>query len=85
MQAIITKYLGATDFRGARVKATCQVGSITLSWDYALNFEQNHDAAARALANKLGWLFPRSGSHAWDLVSGGMPDGNGNCYVLVPR
>lgn len=55
MQAIKTQYFGATNHRGARVKATCDAGSITVAWDYELSTEGNHHAAARALQNKLGW------------------------------
>lgn len=55
MQAIETKYLGPTNSRGSRVKATCEAGSITLSWDDALNPSDNHDAAARALILSLEW------------------------------
>ena len=51
--AIVTKYLGPTNTRGARVKATCDAGSVTVAWDYALNEEDNHNAAARALILKL--------------------------------
>lgn len=55
MQAITTKYIGPTNVRGSRIKATAQAGSITLNWDHSLNPDQNHCAAAKALANKLGW------------------------------
>ena len=55
MQAIQTKYLGATNHRGERVKATAAAGSVTLSWDYELNNEGNHRAAAEALMEKLDW------------------------------
>jgi hypothetical protein len=54
-QAIQTKYFGPSDVRGARVKAYADAKSIILSWDHALNAEQNHIAAARALARKLDW------------------------------
>ena len=54
-QAIITKYFGPTNTRGSRVKATCEAGSITVAWDYALGIEDNHKAAARALISRLGW------------------------------
>lgn len=79
MQAITTKFLGPTNFRGSRVKATCQAGSLTVSWDHALDSEANHDVAARMLAEKLGWVAPHYGR----LVGGGLPDGRGNCYVFV--
>lgn len=79
MQAITTRFLGPTNFRGSRVKATCQAGSLTVSWDHALDSEANHDVAARMLAEKLGWIAPHYGR----LVGGGLPDGRGNCYVFV--
>lgn len=50
---ITTKYIGPTNFRGSRVKATSASASITLPWDPALNPSDNHDRAARALAEKL--------------------------------
>jgi hypothetical protein len=75
-QAIVTKYLGPTDFRGSRVKATADAGSITIGWDDALDTNENHDRAARALCIKLGWK-PRG------LVGGGLPQSmGGNCYVF---
>lgn len=74
-QAITTKYLGPTDTKGSRVKATAAAGSITVHWDYELNESRNHLAAARALADKFGW------SGEW--VAGGLPNGAGNVYVDV--
>ena len=54
-KAITTKYLGPTNVRGSRVKATAEAGSITLHWDHALNCDDNHMIAAKALAAKYGW------------------------------
>ena len=54
-QAIVTKYHGPTNTRGARVRATAEAGHVTLSWDHALGVTENHAAAARALAEKFGW------------------------------
>jgi hypothetical protein len=54
-QAIQTKFLGPTNFRGSRVKATASAGSITIAWNHALGIEGNHLAAARAFAQKFGW------------------------------
>jgi hypothetical protein len=73
-QAITTKYLGATDHRDARVKATAYAGSVTVSWDHALDCDDNHTAAAVALCRKYGWR--------GELHGGGMPGGRGNCYVF---
>src|SRR4051812_13534711 len=75
--AINTKFLGPTDSRGARVKATSQAGSLTLAWDHALGASDNHAAAASALASKLRW--------AGQWIAGGMPDGCGNVFVCLRR
>jgi hypothetical protein len=74
-QAIETKFLGPTNFRGSRIKASAQAGSITVSYDHALSSEENHTAAARALASKLGWSL--------SLIGGGNAKGNGNVYVYA--
>lgn len=54
-QAIITKYLGPTNFRGSRIKAKCYGGSVTVSYRCELNTDQNHLEAAKALQAKMGW------------------------------
>lgn len=77
MQAITTKYLGPTNYRGSRVVAKCQAKRLTVSWDDALNAEQNYNAAARMLAERLGW------HGTWH--GGALPDGTGNVYVCAER
>jgi hypothetical protein len=79
MQAILTKFLGPTNHRGPRVVARCQAGRLTFTWDDALSADQNHDAVARGLAQKLGWGEDTHGR----LVGGDLPNGTGNCYVFV--
>lgn len=76
MQAIETKFLGPTNTRGARVKAACEAGSVTMSWDYGLNTEGNHDAALEALVTKLGWF------GVW--ARGWLPN-VGNVYVSISK
>lgn len=75
MQFISTKYLGPTNHRPGRIKAWASFApaTVTVPYDHALSQEGNHDAAAKALAVKLGW--------AGDWVSGGGIDGN--VYVFV--
>ena len=75
MQAITTKYIPATNFRGSRIKASCQAGSIILHWDDSMNSENNHRNAAMQLAGKLGW------HGQW--YGGGMPDGKGDVFVCA--
>jgi hypothetical protein len=77
-QAIVTKFHGPTDHRGARVKATADAGSITLPWDHALWVEDNHRTAAIALARKLGWC------EREDQWVGGSTPGAGFAFVLLP-
>jgi hypothetical protein len=77
-QAIVTKYIGPTNSKGARVKATAEAGSITLSWDHALNAGDNHRTAAEALAKKFHWPYER-------LIGGGMPNNSGYCFVMFDR
>ncbi len=55
MQAIQTKYLGPTNFRGSRVKAMAQSGSVTVGWNDAYDTDDNHRNAALTLAKRLGW------------------------------
>ena len=56
MQAIITKYLPATETKGSRFKATAEAGSVVVPYDHALDTEGNHIAAAKALCKKMGWV-----------------------------
>ena len=72
-QAIVTKYHGPTDTKGSRVSARCQAKRIFVSWDDGLDVDANHAAAARNLAEKLGW------GGKWH--GGGLPCGAGNVYV----
>ena len=68
MQTIITKYLGPTNHRGSRYKATHtgNFTSVTLNADYSMNAEANHVEAALALAEKLGWEGDYTGGHTQD-------------------
>jgi len=72
-QAIETKYYGPTNYRGSRIRVRCQARTIFVSWDHALGVEDNHDAAAKTLAEKLAWC------GTW--FSGALTDGSGNVYV----
>lgn len=77
MQAIETKFLGPTNTKGARIKASAQAGSVTIPFDYGSWVEHAHDQALRALVAKLGW---------WGVwARGGTADGTGNVYVCISR
>jgi hypothetical protein len=56
MKAIKTKYHGPGNVKGSRISATDEDGNrIILSYDHALNAEENHKAAALALISKMKW------------------------------
>lgn len=85
MQAIITKYLPATNTRGSRIKASCERGSTTIDYPHELSGDAVHIAAADALVAKFvkedkakygiernPWESPR--------VCGGLPNGYVHVY-----
>jgi hypothetical protein len=73
VQAIVTKFIGPTNTRGSRIKATAAAGSVTVAYEHALNIEANHARAAEALANKFKWR------GTW--AQGGAPGDSGYCFV----
>jgi hypothetical protein len=75
LQAITTKYLGPTNHRGSRIKATSYRGSLTIPWDAALDTADNHTAAARAAAQKWGW------TGLW--TGGSLPRNTGYAFVCM--
>ena len=75
LQAITTKYIGPTNTKGSRIKASCAAGSLTVHYDDGLNSEEAHAAAAKALIAKMGW------TGNWHI--GGLPDDRGYCFVCV--
>lgn len=89
MQAIISKYLPATNRLSSRIKATCARGSITRSYPHDLSGDACHAFVANLLVEKFvaedakqygtkpdknPWSKPR--------VLGTLPDGN-VCHVFT--
>jgi hypothetical protein len=87
-QAIETKYLPATDYKGSRIKATCDRGSLTVSFNHDLDANENHIAAAKALvaqfiaedAEKYGSNADKN-PRAKPFLSGGLK--NTVCHVFT--
>ena len=67
MQAIRTRYVAPTSYKGAKIAATCAAGSKSIPWNDALSNEENHNAARKALCAKLEW--------SGEMVSGTFTDG----------
>lgn len=65
MQAITTKYIDPTSTHGARIKATCTDGSLSIPYPRELTGEDAFAKAAMALVRKLGWVktCPKTGNH----------------------
>lgn len=75
-QAIVTKYLPATNTRGSRIKASAQAaGSVIVPWDDALGIDSNHVAAAKALQAKYDWK--------WSMATGVALNGD-YVHVMLP-
>lgn len=53
MQAIITRHLPATDKLGARIKATCERGNLTLPWPHELSGDAVHRFAVQELCRRF--------------------------------
>lgn len=81
MQAIITKFLPASDLRGIRVEGTCDAGTITVGYNYRLNDEENHRSAALAIVDAFGC----SSDHCGAMIGGQMPGDLGYCWVFPSR
>jgi hypothetical protein len=90
MQAIQTKYIPATNHKPSRIKAWCERGSITVSYDYELGDEGAAQVAVNALVSRFAeqdrknygtpvegnpWLRP--------MACGGLPSG-GYAFVFIP-
>ena len=88
MQAIKTKFIGPTNTRGARIKASCEAGEVTIPYPYGLDVIAAHRSAARALLDKIASDCERihqlAGDH-WRWADEEMATGSilGPCYVHV--
>ncbi len=56
MRAVECKYIGPTNYRSSRIKASAGKGiSVTIPYPYELSGEDVYKAAALALIEKMGW------------------------------
>lgn len=79
MKAIRTRYLGPSNVKGSRCKASDEDGNqITIGWDNSLNSKGNHRKAAEALCRKMGWSLDHS-----ELIQGSL--GKDEVFVFFDR
>jgi hypothetical protein len=84
-QAIVTRYIGATNSRGSRIKAYCSRGSITIGYPHDKSGHECHIEAARALLARFAEEDGNGKSwgdiDAW--IIGGMPEASRDSYCFV--
>lgn len=51
---IRTRYQGPTDWKGSRITATTKGRRLSVPWRYELSTGENHQRAARLLAERIG-------------------------------
>ncbi|AKA60938.1 hypothetical protein [Enterobacteria phage JenP1] len=78
-QAIITKFLAATNTLGPRVVAKSWNSKVTVGWDYRLDIIGNHRAAAEELIKKLN---AKAGVEFEILAGGELPDQSGYAFII---
>ena len=86
MDAITTKYLGPTNYRGARIVATrgdrhdLSYRRITINYDYALDESYNHLRAAESLLSEYNRTVYADLDHEATIIAHGtIPTG----YVFI--
>lgn len=89
-QAIVTRYICPTNTRGARIRATCDRASITISMPMEHSGADAHAVAVRALLDKFHKEDASDGDfrfRSWPAfdrwVCGGMPQASKDAYVWV--
>jgi len=90
-QAIVTKYIGATNTRGSRIKATAERGTLSIPYPHEINSGEVHAYAAQKLcemfaaADLAQYGIPIT-KNPWSrsFVSGAMPgSGCTECHVFI--
>lgn len=87
-QAIVTRYVCPTNFRGARIKAFCSRGQILIPYpDEANQGQDAHTVAFRALLAKFAKEDKADGRGTWPShekwVCGQLPQSCKDAYVFV--
>lgn len=76
--SITTKFIAPTNHRGARIKATCQAGSVTIPYPHEVGQTEAHWEAVRELLTRKGL----SWGERWAIGSQG-PSASGYSFTPV--
>lgn len=80
-QALITKFVGPTNTKGARIQVKGWINAAYYAWDHALSVEENHAVAVGHYVYELNK--ERAGDYQWSIISGGsMPDSSGYAFII---
>lgn len=77
MQAITTKFIGPTNFRGSRISAKFGSSRMIVAYDNSMSPHKNHEQAALAILKKQGL------DDKYNLVRGSLD--NGYVFVLLEK
>ena len=80
---VTTKFFGPTNSKGSRVQVKTWMKTHYVSWDHALNSEENHSVAVAQVVYELNKERGRDSLVSWAIVGGGMmPDDSGYGFVV---
>lgn len=82
-QAILVKYHGPTNTKGARISATCAGGRVYVPREYDVNINDDYARASGALIAKMGWVVDQGAAYLGRWVGGTLPNGD-VAFVFVP-
>ncbi len=89
-QAILVKYLPATNFKGSRLKAACERGSITIPYPHELSSDDRGYLAAEQLCEKFAKEDEKNygtpiQKNPWmrRKIGGALPNNKGYAFVFV--
>lgn len=75
MKAILTRYHGPSNVKGARISATAGKNRVFISYPHELSGDEPHRMAAYALRDKMNWK--------GELIGGGFENGD-MAWVFAP-
>lgn len=93
-QAIVSKFFGPTNTRGARIQVTSWQGKTTFAYDYGLEASDNHLAAIKEHIAKISkdatnridspieYKIIGESENYWEFM-GAVPAGNGYIVVVI--
>lgn len=84
-RVITTRYIGPTNYRPGRIRATSTNGEkITVSWNHDIGMDENHTAAAVELSKRLDAQYGETRSVS-RIIRGNLPSKNAGFVFMFTR